>query len=421
MRNTRVTRYWHSAFILLTFFPLFATTFAAASEAVEITFWTMENPKGTLSKEIEIFEKENPDIKIHLVGLNYDIGFAALHQAALSKKGPDVFQLGSTWLPLFQKFGMLTDTTDWINQMGGERVFIPEALRNVGMEGSNRLFGVPWGYDFRFLSYRKDALKIRGVTESDIATLGGFAAACTKVDGFTDSNGVRHHAVGWGLPGHIFYMTAWSRGTDLVDTASPAGLWDENSMQQGLKQWLILLGNYGTHWGDGEPIFSYIGPWELSTMKDVENVGIAPIPAGAGGAFTFSGGSVLCISSSSKNVPASKKLIEFLISPESQRRFCMFSILPVRRDVLNEFLEKNSAYRELGKHLKKGEGYFRTPVRVPATAYVDTIFARKNGLASQALQGYFGPYDPNQVSHLILQRAREECNMAIHKLEAVHP
>ncbi|MBY6037653.1 sugar ABC transporter substrate-binding protein [Fictibacillus nanhaiensis] len=131
-----------------------------------ITVWGMGEEAKSLPKIAEEFEKENPKIDVKVQALPWDQAHDKLLTAVASKKGPDVLQMGTTWIPEFASAGALKDLTPHVKDY-------PELNSKNYFEGSvettkyeDKLVGVPWYIDTRVLYYRTDLLEKAGYKEA---------------------------------------------------------------------------------------------------------------------------------------------------------------------------------------------------------------------------------------------------------------
>src|SRR5690242_8264876 len=68
------------------------------NEKVTLSVWGMGEEAKTLPKLAEQFTKENPNITINVQALPWNQGHEKLLTAIASKKGPDVIQMGTSWI-----------------------------------------------------------------------------------------------------------------------------------------------------------------------------------------------------------------------------------------------------------------------------------------------------------------------------------
>src|SRR5919106_413352 len=95
---------------------------------VTIDFWYMPNgpsPDKVIRREIDRFEALHPNITVRATKLEWPDALTRLTTAAASGSGPDVSQLGTTWVGSISSLGGLRPFTDdeliWLVQREGRR------------------------------------------------------------------------------------------------------------------------------------------------------------------------------------------------------------------------------------------------------------------------------------------------------------
>ncbi|GJM74356.1 hypothetical protein HMSSN036_65720 [Paenibacillus macerans] len=91
-------------------------TASGGNKQVEISVWAMGDEAKALPQIAGDFMKENPDIKVNVQALPWSNAHDKLLTAVASKKGPDVIQMGTTWIPEFAGAGALLDLTSLVDQ-----------------------------------------------------------------------------------------------------------------------------------------------------------------------------------------------------------------------------------------------------------------------------------------------------------------
>lgn len=135
-------------------------------EKVTLTVWGMGEEAKTLPKIAEEFTKENPNIKIETQALPWDQGHEKLLTAIASKKGPDVIQMGSSWIPEFADAGALADLAPYAEQYPELK---PENFYAGAVEAGtyeDKYVSSPWYVETRVLYYRSDLLKEVGYDQA---------------------------------------------------------------------------------------------------------------------------------------------------------------------------------------------------------------------------------------------------------------
>ena len=138
---------------------------ASSGKKVKISVWAMGDEAKQLPSIAEEFMKENPDIIVEVQALPWANAHDKLLTAVASKSGPDVIQMGTTWMAEFVNAGALKDLTPYIDQY-------PELAPEQFYEGAvgttkfgDKIYGIPWYTETRFLYYRSDLLAEVGYAE----------------------------------------------------------------------------------------------------------------------------------------------------------------------------------------------------------------------------------------------------------------
>jgi len=139
---------------------------AAGGKQVTLNVWGMGEEAKSLPKIAEKFMQENPNIKVNVQALPWDTAHDKLLTAVASKKGPDVLQMGTTWIPEFTSAKALMDLKPELSKYPefAEANFYPGAITTT--KQGDAVVGVPWYIDTRVLYYRTDLLKAAGFNEA---------------------------------------------------------------------------------------------------------------------------------------------------------------------------------------------------------------------------------------------------------------
>ncbi|MCD7035152.1 sugar ABC transporter substrate-binding protein [Metabacillus sp. GX 13764] len=139
---------------------------ASSGGKTTINVWGMGEEAKSLPKMAEEFEKANPDIDVKVQAIPWETAHDKLLTAVASKNGPDVLQMGTTWVPEFASANALMDLTPYIDKY-------PEFAQDKFFDGSiettkadGKTVGIPWYVDTRVLFYRTDLLKAAGYSEA---------------------------------------------------------------------------------------------------------------------------------------------------------------------------------------------------------------------------------------------------------------
>ena len=135
--------------------------------AEEITLSVMQQLVGDVEEFLrpilEAFEAET-HIHVNLQVLNWSDGMDRLLQTALHGEGPDVSEIGTTWVSSFVAMNSLQPflPTD-LHIIGIESEFLPAPWNTCKIEGGDQMWAMPWMVGMRVLFYRRDLFEKAGV------------------------------------------------------------------------------------------------------------------------------------------------------------------------------------------------------------------------------------------------------------------
>src|SRR5437588_6672337 len=96
---------------------------------VKVTFWYMPNgsaPNDYFKAEAAAFNAAHPNIQVEGTLVDWSDAFSKITASLTSGVGPDVSQLGTTWVGAFSKTGGLHQFSQpEIDGLGGKSAFVP--------------------------------------------------------------------------------------------------------------------------------------------------------------------------------------------------------------------------------------------------------------------------------------------------------
>ena len=101
-----------------------------SKEQVVLDLWELSAAEKLIAGLIRDFEEENPGIKVRFQQLTWEYGTDKLLTSMAAGNPPDVFELGTTWLPKFAGAGELLDITGRIEDIKEKEVESEPALLN---------------------------------------------------------------------------------------------------------------------------------------------------------------------------------------------------------------------------------------------------------------------------------------------------
>lgn len=318
----------------------------------DITLWVMPNgpdPAAAVEAEIAAFNEVYPDVNVSYEVVGWGDAYGAIQTAVQGGEGPDVTQMGTTWVPTFGTMGGLhTFTNAEIEEVGGADAFVDASWATASIY--ENVVSLPWFADVRGMFYRTDVFEQAGVDPDEaFATIDNFIAGLEAIaesdqdiapfvhPGRNDWN-VWQNASQWG----------WAYGGEIL-RQNEEGQWvaafNEPEFVAGVTQFVQLYGmglapentlelnssQAEAEFGQGRAASVMSGAYLIPNFRDLEGSGysqevadnyhVAPFPEGPGGRYTFFGGSNLGIMQSTDNFDAAWALVKFLMTPESQVRF----------------------------------------------------------------------------------------------------
>jgi multiple sugar transport system substrate-binding protein len=375
-----------------------------SNESGQVRFWVMNNgpdPVGDTEEIVRPFEKETGiDVQVQLVG--WDVQFDRIRNAAVSGKGPDVTQAGTTQVPFFAALGGFDDLSDRVDDIGGDDAYAPGVWQTTQVSGQDGVYAVPWFTEARSIYYRKDLLQKAGVDPETAFT--DWDAFKTTLRTLKDSGTVdNEETYAYGSPGkqafdlvhHVMPFVWDAGGAELSEDASTSTI-DSPEAQQGVEFIADLLpeGLYDPtalekdaqqvedSFKAGRLAVWIGGPWVLAARerKDDDtwapevrrNVGVAPMPAGPSGeAYTFVGGSNLMMFENAENKDAAWRLMQFLSEDDTQTAYAdLMGMFPARLDPQEQAAKKDANYAAFYEAIQDG----RTYAPIPQWGQVETAY-----------------------------------------------
>ena len=339
---------------------------SSKSDNEVLNIWGMGEEVKSLSKMTDDFTKET-GIKVKIQSIPWSNAHDKLLTAIASKKGPDVLQMGTTWMPEFQKAGALTDMSKYINKYENLKPdnFFKGSVETTVFDGKS--YGIPWTAETRVLFYRTDVLKNVGYDEAP-KTWDELENAATKLsDRGKDKYGINIDSKEQTLA----FMFARQNGSPLFEDGKPlfntprfveAVSYLNDFIQKGYSPKEDLgMDVSQTFSGDAMVPMFISGPWMAKAVKDTVpdakgKWAIATLPKKENNLSSM-GGSNLTIFKYSKQKDNAAKFIEFMSRPENQMKWLeLTDALPtVMKTWENEKLKNDSLYKVFYEQLQNSE------------------------------------------------------------------
>jgi len=318
----------------------------STGEKTTLSVWAMGEEGNQLSQFAENFEAEHENIELNVQAIPWGNAHDNLLTAVASGEGPDVLQLGTTWVAEFAEAGAFLDLTEYADEypMINNDDFFEGALATTSFD--DKIYGVPWYVDTRVLFYRTDILAEHGYDEApqnwdelhDISRT--LADRGDGMYGFDiDQNDQLVPTIfawqnGWEFDEELaednfadpkykeaieFYHSFFAE--DLVQATE--GVPIEQGFEEGTK-----------------PMFTS-GPWMVNILNDsVPEIDglwdVAMLPGNEKDASAI-GGSHLSVFSESENVDEALEFISYMSEPETQVEwFKQTNTLPARQSAWDD-------------------------------------------------------------------------------------
>ncbi|MEO5687700.1 MAG: sugar ABC transporter substrate-binding protein [Burkholderiaceae bacterium] len=409
---------------------LVLATIAHVAAAVELTMWVMPvttNAQHDIPNLLAPFLRQHPGITVRVTVLDWESGWNKITAAAASRRGPDLLELGTTWMPAIAAMGGLEPlSAAQLAEVGNGAPYYAELWKTTQVFGQQGVYGLPWYADVRAAYYRTDVFRQAGVDPAQaFATWDSFHAALKKINGITVA-GKQIHALAyagkndWNVV-HNLAPWIWNAGGDVLSAdakhsalnspqalraidfyASLAveGLVPANALE---KDSDILEGAWVG--GDYGVIFS--GPWLMRRIFEAplgagvrNNFDVAPYPAGPHGHATFFGGSNLAIFKGSRHKPEAWELVKYLGGKTPQVQLSLVSsMMPARIDAANDpaWTARHPVYAKLTAIAADGRAY----PAIPAWGPLETVYTKHLGQVAELSSGIADKYSVPGMQALI--------------------
>ena len=314
----------------------------------DIHFTVMGDVAAHLEPLLEQFKAET-GLHVRLEPLAWDIGWGQLLNFALYGQGPDISEIGSTWVGDFINMQALHPFTEReAAQLGSPSAYLHPGGESALISADSLKWAVPWLTGARLLYYRRNLLEKAGV---EVETAFTSPQAVTQTLDRLQSAGV---SVPWTVPTNHTHTNVlniaswvWAAGGDFVTPDGKKTLFFQPAARQGMRQYFELvrfIPEQARRLGGLEPDDLFInntqtaatlsGAWLYEAAEttlppdELAQVGFTS-PPGA----SFRGGSYLVVWKHSPNESEAVRLVHFLSRPEKQAVYApKLGLTPARRE-----------------------------------------------------------------------------------------
>lgn len=155
-------------------------------QEIDLTIFERGRDKELILPLLAEFERVHK-IHVNLEMLHWETGWSKLVGVALYGHGPDLSEVGSTWVMDFVRMNAVSHLTpNEIARLGGEQEFFPMNWRSgviSGAEGETQtVCAIPWTSDVRMAYYRRDLFQKAGLDPIQVfAHVHGLPTAIQKL------------------------------------------------------------------------------------------------------------------------------------------------------------------------------------------------------------------------------------------------
>ncbi|MGD8623254.1 MAG: extracellular solute-binding protein [Anaerolineae bacterium] len=317
--------------------------------------------------------QDEQSISVHLEVLPWQGGWTKTIRTALYRTGPDISEIGSTWLgDLARMNAFSVFSPGEISDLGGKDQFLPASyqsgLTTFGFFSS--LGAIPWSADTRVVYYRRDLFAKAGLGEpTSFSGPEEFEQALARLQ----DSGVEvplTMATGRSRVGvHLLASWVWGAGGAFISQDGQEILFDRPEARRGMKAY-FRLGRYLSEEArellddqsdalflSGRAATVLSGHWlaqeRLLPPELRRNVGVALLPG-----VSFVGGLHLVIWKHSRRKSWALKLIQFLLSDHASGELFPSFGLPTRIEMLDRPpFSTEPHYQVMGQALKTGRSF----------------------------------------------------------------
>lgn len=303
------------------------TSSEEASSDEPLTVWAMGAEGEMLSQMTDKYTEET-GVEVEVVPIPWDQAHDKLLTAVASQEGPDVVQLGTTWIAEFAEAGALADVSVYAEQYPetfSQETYFPGAADYMMYEDT--MVSVPWYTDTRVLFYRTDVLAEAGYTEAPTTWEELYECSKTLVE-----EGISQYGISIDKKDQFTYLNyAWSYGWTFFDEEGNLNF-DDPIFQQAIEYFGKFFAeglaptdtstDIMVSFSEGTTPMFISGPWMVSIIQndypELEGKwNVALMPAGTQ-QTSMMGGSNWCIWEWSDQKDEAAAFIDWMNQPAQQ-------------------------------------------------------------------------------------------------------
>ena len=326
------------AFLILVFGALNLVKSLNVSKNVTLTYWGLWEPESVMRPLLDKFETDHPNIKVNYVQQSAQEYRERLLSAISQGKGPDVFRIHSSWVPMFRTLLAPVPDTDFAS-------FYPTA--NTDLLSGKRHLAIPLEFDGLVMYVNDTLLAASGQSVPEdwdqLRTTAVAASRCTSETGAcTDSTPILTSGVALGTADNVDH---WQDIVSLLmlqnrvdftklDQPSPKAAQDAldyyTSFSKDLHIWSSSLPTSTSQFISGKLAIYFAPSWRILEIKQAApklKFSIHPVPqvaldvARQEQPINLATYWVEGISAKSRSVAAATELLTYLSSKDVQSQF----------------------------------------------------------------------------------------------------
>ncbi len=279
-----------------------------------------------LDEFVTEFEEES-GVSVEVQAIPWENAHDKLLTAVASGKGPDVLQIGTTWVAEFAEAGTFLDLSDYITHYDNLSAdnFYESAVETTKFE--KQTIGIPWYVDTRALFYRTDILGDLGYPNGPSTWEDMIEASRQLADRGDDQYAIDLPATDPQFP----FVLAWQFGWN-YEVGEGAANFDHANFEEAMKLHHLFYDEGLSQTGEGKEFFQAFedgskpmfisGPWDIKTIKDrapdIEGKWDVRLMPKAENNKSMMGGAHWTVFHNSDKVDQALDFINWMADPETQ-------------------------------------------------------------------------------------------------------
>ncbi|MFH1540786.1 MAG: extracellular solute-binding protein [Elusimicrobiota bacterium] len=372
-----------------------STVFAKTAKET-LTVWAMGAEGRKIPEMAQLFEQENPDVKVITQAIPWGAAHEKLMTAVIGGVPPDVSQLGTTWMAEFNAMNSLTQLDKYAESSN----FISKNKFFAGSWSTNviekKLYGIPWYVDTRVLFYRKDLLKQVGYdhpprTWDELIKIGKKLTKDTNGDGKIDKWGINLPSGGGGVWTELG-LFVWQNDANFLTSDNRYAAAGTDCFREAFKFYVdifkkekiapITTGadiNLFQAFKTGYYAMFISGPWMVELVEkecpEIKGKWDVSVLWKRKKQTSFVGGCNLVVFNKSKHKETAWKFIEFMSRPENQIKWYKLTAdLPSLRAAWGDpFFDNKPMVKVFGQQLEDAA----SPPNIPEWEEITHIIGQK--------------------------------------------